>query len=489
MSSAPLPLDQPPTALADRPADEVAAHLLEMMFDDSPAADLQRTLADLGNMKSPHELAEIYQFIAAMTTEDGRVQIAAMAPMWSQLLNGAGAVYRREMLFEGSILFRSALEAPLRPALVCFTSRQNGMFMPNCRFLELLGRHPVDVVMNWTDSGTFGLWDLDGAGSFAGRGKRPAEIDEAVASGIGHLVVEGLHQAQIASEAALRRGVVQRVLARISPATSPKGFGARMTGVATRFGIDEEDAAETLAEVAGLPGLVLDGLHFYAGSNSLDAAVIGANIRNCAELAQRLVASLGRLPGRLIFGAGFGVPYHEGQVALDLAEVAAEVQAALAPLVSVADVAMDLELGRWLVAPAGQMLTRVLTRKAGRGAVIAICDGGFNANLAACGMMGSVVRRNWPIRNVTMPDGVPEKLTLAGPLCTSIDLLARDLDLAQPAVGDLLAVGLSGAYGPTASPQGFISQPQVCEMIWDGHTLRDETPGEAGAQRLAVAAE
>ena len=361
--------------------------------------------------------------------------------------------------------------------------------MPNCRFLELLGRHPVDVVMNWTDSGTFGLWDLDGAGSFAGRGKRPAEIDEAVASGIGHLVVEGLHQAQIASEAALRRGVVQRVLARISPASSPKGFGARMTGVATQVGIDEEDAAEVLAEVAGLPGLVLDGLHFHAGSNSLDAAATGANMRNCAELTHRLVASLGRLPGRLIFGAGFGVPYHEGQVALDLAEVAAEVQAALAPLVSAADVAMDLEPGRWLVAPAGQMLTRVLTRKAGRGAVIAICDGGFNANLAACGMMGSVVRRNWPIRNVTMPDGVPEKLTLAGPLCTSIDLLARDLDLAQPAVGDLLAVGLSGAYGPTASPQGFISQPQVREMIWDGHTLRDETPGEAGAQRLAVAAE
>ena len=225
---------------------------------------------------------------------------------------------------------------------------------------------------------------------------------------------------------------------------------------------------------------MLDGLHFHAGSNSLDAAAIGANMRNCAELAHRLVASLGRLPGRLIFDAGFGVPYHEGQVALDLAEVAAKVQAALAPLVSVADVAMDLEPGRWLVAPAGQMLTRVLTRKAGRAAVSAICDGGFNANLAACGMMGSVVRRNWPIRNVTMPDGVPEKITLAGPLCTSIDLLARDLDLAHAAVGDLLAVGLSGAYGPTASPQGFMSQPQVREMIWDGHTQRDETPGRPG---------
>ena len=71
-----------------------------------------------------------------------------------------------------------------------------------------------------------------------------------------------------------------------------------------------------------------------------------------------------------------------------------------------------------------------------------------------------------------------EKVTLAGPLCTSIDLLARDLDISQAGMGDVLSVGLSGAYGPSASPNGFISQPGVREMIWDGLTLTDETPGE-----------
>jgi diaminopimelate decarboxylase len=91
--------------------------------------------------------------------------------------------------------------------------------------------------------------------------------------------------------------------------------------------------------------------------------------------------------------------------------------------------------------------------------------------------MGSVVRRNWPIRNVSSPDAPREKVTLAGPLCTSIDLLARDLEIAAPAVGDVLAVGLSGAYGATSSPQGFISQPPVRELIWDGQALTDQTPG------------
>ena len=312
--------------------------------------------------------------------------------------------------------------------------------------------------------------------SFTGPGKRLAEIVEAVETGIGLMVVESLHQAQQTNAAAVARGVVQPVLARISPATSPKGFGARMTGVATQFGIDEEEAPQVLAQIAALPGLDLQGLHFYAGSNSLDAAAIGANMQNCADLARALMDGLGRLPRRLIFGSGFGVPYHDGQRELVLDELATTVRAALLPLTAYSGVGIDIELGRWLVAPAGQLLVRVLTRKSGRGATIAICDGGFNAHLAACGMMGSVVRRNWPIRNVSAPNAPQEKVTLAGPLCTSIDLLARDLDIAAPGVGDVLAVGLSGAYGATSSPQGFISQPPVREMVWNGRDLIDQTP-------------
>ena len=312
--------------------------------------------------------------------------------------------------------------------------------------------------------------------SFTGPGKRMAEIVEAVDTGIGHIVVESLHQAEQTSAAAVARGVMQPVLARISPATSPKGFGARMTGVATQFGIDEEEAPQVLAQIAALPGLDLQGLHFYAGSNSLDAVAIGANMQNCADLARALMDGLGQKPRRLIFGSGFGVPYHEGQTELALDDVSTTVRAALSSLTACNGVAIDIELGRWLVAPAGQLLVRVLTRKSGRGATIAICDGGFNAHLAACGMMGSVVRRNWPIQNVSAPQGPREKVTLAGPLCTSIDLLARDLDVATAGVGDVLAVGLSGAYGATASPQGFISQPPVRELVWDGFALTDQTP-------------
>lgn len=151
-----------------------------------------------------------------------------------------------------------------------------------------------------------------GAISFTGPGKRRAEIAEALASRIGHLVLENMTQARHASEEAQAQGLTQKVLVRVSPATSPKGFGARMTGVATQFGIDEEEAPEALAAIAALPGLDLVGLHFYAGSNALEPAAIGANMANCAALAERLLPCLGKPPEKLIFGSGFGVPYHEG---------------------------------------------------------------------------------------------------------------------------------------------------------------------------------
>ena len=62
------------------------------------------------------------------------------------------------------------------------------------------------------------------------------------------------------------------------------------------------------------------------------------------------------------------------------------------------------------------------------------------------------------------------------PVVPMFHVNAWGLPFAAPAVGDVLAVGLSGAYGATSSPQGFISQPPVREMVWNGRDLIDQTP-------------
>ncbi len=167
MLNVPSPYDPGAGRIADLPVEGIVARLLESLYRRRNEHRLIDELIDLSNTLSPHELGEVYRYVQSMTTENGHKQMFAHAPMWSQLTNGPGAEFSRETLFDGTVLYRSAVQAAVRPALVCFTSRGGGMLMRNCRFLEMLGRHPVDVVMNSTETGSYGRWHIGGAGSFA----------------------------------------------------------------------------------------------------------------------------------------------------------------------------------------------------------------------------------------------------------------------------------------------------------------------------------
>lgn len=109
---------------------------------------------------------------------------------------------------------------------------------------------------------------------------------------------------------------------------------------------------------------------------------------------------------------------------------------------------------------AGYFVTRVISTKSSRGSRLAICDsGGMNAHLAASGNFGMVLRRNYVIHKIGGGDEV-EKVDISGPACTSIDKIGGAVLAAPPlAEGDLIAIHASGAYGPTASPLHFISDP------------------------------
>jgi len=79
--------------------------------------------------------------------------------------------------------------------------------------------------------------------------------------------------------------------------------------------------------------------------------------------------------------------------------------------------------------------------------------------------MGTVIRRNWSFWNLSSAADAPRSTyLLTGPLCASFDVLAQQIDLPETRTGDVLAIGTSGAYGPTASPIGFISHPPRREV-------------------------
>ena len=125
-----------------------------------------------------------------------------------------------------------------------------------------------------------------------------------------------------------------------------------------------------------------------------------------------------------------------------------------------------MELGRYLVGEAGVYVARVVDRKISRGQVFLVLDGGLHHHLAASGNFGQVIRKNYPVLIGNKVDSAEtESVCVVGPLCTPLDLLADRMTLSVAQVGDFVVLLQSGAYGASASPQGFLGHPPCAEVL------------------------
>ncbi len=185
------------------------------------------------------------------------------------------------------------------------------------------------------------------------------------------------------------------------------------------------------------------------------------------ELALRLTQAAPAPVKTLNLGGGFGIPYFPGEQRLDLRPIGANLATIVARTkADLPQARIVIELGRYLVGEAGIYVCRVIDRKVSRGQVFLVTDGGLHHHLAASGNFGQVIRKNYPARIGNRVAGNErEKANVVGPLCTPLDVLADQMDLAVAEPGDLVVVFQSGAYGATASPRRFLSHPDVIEVL------------------------
>ena len=301
--------------------------------------------------------------------------------------------------------------------------------------------------------------------SFAGPGKRDAELRQAVASRV--LVnLESPREIAVLQAASAELGLPARVAVRVNPDFELKGSGMKMGGGPKQFGVDVEQMPALLADI-GRAGLAFEGFHLFAGSQNLRADSICEAQQKSFDLAVRLARDA---PGPVKFlnlGGGFGVPYFPGEQRLDLAPIGSNLQQLLERAkTELPEAALVIELGRYLVAEAGIYVTRVVDRKLSRGQVYLVTDGGLNHHLAASGNFGQVVRKNYPVTiGNRQGAGETEQASVVGPLCTPLDLLADRMQLPVAGVGDLAVVFQSGAYGASASPQAFLGHSPCTEVL------------------------
>lgn len=301
--------------------------------------------------------------------------------------------------------------------------------------------------------------------SFAGPGKRTEELAMALAAGV-TLHLESPTELERLIALAEITGRTARVAVRVNPDFELKTSGMKMSGGPKPFGVDAEAVPALLARI-GESGLDFRGFHLFCGSQNLSAPAIVEAQRQSIALACRL-ADAAPAPVRLLnIGGGFGIPYFPGERALDLAPIAKGLAEGLETVrAALPEASLVLELGRYLVGEAGVYVAEVLDRKVSRGEVFLVTDGGLHHHLAASGNFGQVIRKNYPVVIANRMDSAErERVSVVGPLCTPLDVLARHLELPRAEIGDLVAVLQSGAYGLSASPRAFLGHPDALEVL------------------------
>ena len=301
--------------------------------------------------------------------------------------------------------------------------------------------------------------------SFAGPGKRPVELTAAIAAGI-TVNLESPGELETLARLGQEQGRRPQVAVRINPDFELKTSGMKMGGGPKPFGVDAEQVPALLRRIGEL-GLDFQGFHIFTGSQNLRAeAIVEAHDRSF-ELALRLAAETPGPLRLLNIGGGFGIPYFPGDRPLDLAPIAANLERWL-PVVKarLPQAQVVLELGRYLVGEAGIYVAEVVDRKVSRGHTFLITDGGLHHHLAASGNFGQVIRKNYPVVVGNRVLGAErETVSVVGPLCTPLDILADRMELAKTDIGDLIVVFQSGAYGLTASPTAFLGHPPCVEIL------------------------
>jgi diaminopimelate decarboxylase len=266
-----------------------------------------------------------------------------------------------------------------------------------------------------------------------GNAKSLAELRFALESGVGHVVLDSLHDVERLESLGAELGVTQEVLIRVTPDVSGDTHAAISTGQAnSKFGFGLGEAPAAIERIAASPHLRLVGLHCHIGSQLLDL-----------EPFRRAVAALAVLGDFDVynFGGGLGVAYQAAQEPPSIADyVATLVSAAGAVLGS--GKRLLIEPGRSLVANSTVTLYTVETVKRNVSTWVAV-DGGMSDNLRPM-LYGSKYEAAVASR-MFVSGG--ELCQLAGKHCESGDVIVKDVLLDDPKPGDVIVTPATGAYG------------------------------------------
>ncbi|EAI8624232.1 diaminopimelate decarboxylase [Campylobacter lari] len=309
---------------------------------------------------------------------------------------------------------------------------------------------------------------------FSGVGKSADELKYALEQNILYVNLESYEEMLLLEQIAKESQKIARISIRVNPNVDAKTHPYISTGLhENKFGVDIESAKKMYLYAKNSQFLEPVGVHFHIGSQILDIS----SIHEASAIVAKLVKELLALKINIKFfdiGGGLGVCYKDEQEP-NLYDYAQGILASLQGL----DVCIGMEPGRFLVANAGEFVTKVLYEKFNDKKRFVIIDGAMNDLLRP-----SLYSAYHEIK--LLSENKEESLCdIVGGVCESGDFLAKDRKLAKTKAGDLIIVKSAGAYGFSMS-SNYNTRNRVCELACENGIVRMIRKRESYEDQIAL---
>jgi diaminopimelate decarboxylase len=387
----------------------------------------------------------------------GKVSLESLARKFGTPLY----VYSGDQIAERLQMFQEAFAG--REHLVCYAVKANSALA----VLKLLADRGAgfDIVSGGELERVLAVApEAAGRVVFSGVGKTAPEIDRALEAGILEFNVESEAELELLAARARKLKTKARFALRVNPDVFAETHPYISTGLREhKFGIDIRKALRIYKRAAGNRWLEAHGVSVHIGSQIRSADPFGAAMERVNELVRQLAKAGIALRG-VDAGGGLGIDYHGGSfdAAAKVHEYAAAVEQALDGFTG----RLMLEPGRFLVAQAGTLLTRVLQVKRNGTKIFVITDAAMNDLIRP-----ALYQAHHEIVPVTPRRGGARMMDVVGPVCETGDFFARDRKLEPVKPGDLIALLDAGAYG-MAQSSNYNSRPRAAEVLVEGAKAR-----------------
>ena len=292
---------------------------------------------------------------------------------------------------------------------------------------------------------------------FAGVGKQVPEMDAALQAGILLFNVESESELHLLAQRAEALGTPARFSLRVNPDVFAETHPYISTGLsAHKFGVDINAAREIYRQAAKSKWLVPTGVSVHIGSQIRAVEPFGAALDRVKTLIQHLKSD-GIPLTHIDAGGGLGIEYTDAP--FDPAKAVAAYARQVIDATQGLGLHLLLEPGRFLIAQAGALLTRVLAVKQNGAKTFVITDAGMNDLIRP-----ALYQAHHEILPVAQSSAPAEPVDIVGPVCESGDFFARDRPLPSVQSGDLLAILDAGAYGMSLA-SNYNSRPRPAEVL------------------------